>query len=307
VTPTAALPAVAGGVLLDARGDVAVVSQLGTSWSLPKGHVEDGESPRDAAVREIGEETGLHGLAAGEELTTYERSAITADGTLDDGYRKIITLFAFATKHAGPLRGSDPDNPEARWIPRDLVPLFLTHPADRAAFAEVLPRLRPAAREPDGASAIRRRVLAILPTCPEPLVEQFLAGVAAPSSDLASRAVLSLEKPYGENHILVAEGEAGLSFARLRSGQSSSFHLHRRRTEVFVVRTGTLTLQVAYGEHQLGPGAIGCSHPGGPHAIANHGHEPVELLEIFSPALLDDKLRLRDRYGRSLGQVTHRD
>jgi ADP-ribose pyrophosphatase YjhB (NUDIX family) len=30
-------------------------------WSLPKGHVEDGETPEAAAVREIAEETGIAG------------------------------------------------------------------------------------------------------------------------------------------------------------------------------------------------------------------------------------------------------
>ncbi|KWW98403.1 NUDIX hydrolase [Carbonactinospora thermoautotrophica] len=30
-------------------------------WSLPKGHIENGESPADAAVREVEEETGIRG------------------------------------------------------------------------------------------------------------------------------------------------------------------------------------------------------------------------------------------------------
>lgn len=30
-------------------------------WSLPKGHVEDGETPEAAAIREIAEETGIAG------------------------------------------------------------------------------------------------------------------------------------------------------------------------------------------------------------------------------------------------------
>lgn len=33
------------------------------NWGFPKGHLEAGESPDAAAVREVGEETGLRGLA----------------------------------------------------------------------------------------------------------------------------------------------------------------------------------------------------------------------------------------------------
>ena len=33
----------AGGIVVNPNGDVLVVSQHGDSWSLPKGHLEDGE------------------------------------------------------------------------------------------------------------------------------------------------------------------------------------------------------------------------------------------------------------------------
>jgi len=53
----------AGGVVIDRRGDeqrVLVVHRPAyDDWSLPKGHIDAGESPAAAAVREVVEETGV--------------------------------------------------------------------------------------------------------------------------------------------------------------------------------------------------------------------------------------------------------
>ncbi|MGH3451685.1 MAG: NUDIX hydrolase, partial [Haloechinothrix sp.] len=54
----------AGGVVIDrARGRVALIGRLDRNgtllWSLPKGHIEDGETSEQTAVREVKEETGI--------------------------------------------------------------------------------------------------------------------------------------------------------------------------------------------------------------------------------------------------------
>ena len=64
----------AGGLVLNAKGEVLVVNQNGDSWSLPKGHLDAGENELQAARREICEESGIGELELIKKLGTYERS-----------------------------------------------------------------------------------------------------------------------------------------------------------------------------------------------------------------------------------------
>lgn len=51
----------AGGLVVDGCRILLISTQAGRRWQLPKGHVEPGESPDQAAVREVREETGVTG------------------------------------------------------------------------------------------------------------------------------------------------------------------------------------------------------------------------------------------------------
>jgi ADP-ribose pyrophosphatase YjhB (NUDIX family) len=126
----------AGGVVTNDEGKVLVVSQRGTSWSLPKGHIDPGESALAAAEREIYEESGIRDLKLIRELGTYERYKIGADGGEDRSELKTITMFLFRTSEKV-LRPMDPDNPEARWVERTKVAPLLTHEKDKQFFQGV--------------------------------------------------------------------------------------------------------------------------------------------------------------------------
>ena len=63
----------AGGLVLDLAGDIprgALIARTDRHgrllWSLPKGHIEAGETAEQAAVREVEEETGIAGTILGE-------------------------------------------------------------------------------------------------------------------------------------------------------------------------------------------------------------------------------------------------
>jgi 8-oxo-dGTP pyrophosphatase MutT (NUDIX family) len=126
----------AGGVVIDTEGRVLVVSQRGTSWSLPKGHIDPGESALAAAKREIYEESGIRDLKLIRELGTYERYKIGVDGGDDRSELKAITMFLFRTSEKV-LRPVDADNPEARWVERSKVAPLLTHEMDKRFFLGV--------------------------------------------------------------------------------------------------------------------------------------------------------------------------
>ena len=123
----------AGGIVVNPRGQILVVSQHGTSWSLPKGHVEDGEELLAAARREIYEESGVERLELVRALGSYERPRISAAGGTDPSEWKRIHLFLFTTDEEA-LCPVDPENPEARWAEAEDVAELLTHPADREFF-----------------------------------------------------------------------------------------------------------------------------------------------------------------------------
>ena len=126
----------AGGIVLNGDGKVLVVSQHGTSWSLPKGHIEEGEDALTAARREIYEESGVKDLELVAELGSYRRPRIGKDGGEDGSELKTIHLFMFRTSQTE-LSPVDTENPEAMWVEANKVAEMLTHRKDREFFRSV--------------------------------------------------------------------------------------------------------------------------------------------------------------------------
>jgi ADP-ribose pyrophosphatase YjhB (NUDIX family) len=125
----------AGGVVVNAKGQIALVSQQGTSWSFPKGRLEKNEDELTAAKREIYEETGLTELQYVKKLSTYERTKISAPQEIAK-----ITLFLFTTtQHT--LQPRDPENPAAHWFDKKDVSAQLTHPVDKEFFESIRSQL----------------------------------------------------------------------------------------------------------------------------------------------------------------------
>jgi 8-oxo-dGTP pyrophosphatase MutT (NUDIX family) len=107
----------AGGIVTNADHEILVVTNDIGRHTFPKGRIriKKGESPFDAAVREIYEESGLRALEFARPLGKLVRPGLTELG--EDGPRvtKEIEMYHFRTDEIE-LRPVEDDIVVARWI-----------------------------------------------------------------------------------------------------------------------------------------------------------------------------------------------
>ena len=129
-----------GGIIINKNQEIAIVNQNHDSWSLPKGHIDPGESRLDAAKREIYEETGIIDLKLIRYLGEYSRYRIGLDGNDDKSELKTIYIFLFHSdqKELNPV---DQNNPEAKWVHYTNVEKILTHPEDKKFYTDKITKL----------------------------------------------------------------------------------------------------------------------------------------------------------------------
>ena len=120
----------AGGLVVDIEtGRAAVIGRLDRRgrllWSLPKGHIENGETVEQAAVREVAEETGIN-------------SAVVASlGSIDywfvaEDRRVHKTVHHFLLRAlGGELSDADLEVTEVAWVPLADLPARLAYADER--------------------------------------------------------------------------------------------------------------------------------------------------------------------------------
>lgn len=133
----------AGGLVLDAMpaqagADGPKAALIGRRdrrgrmiWSLPKGHLEEGETAEQAAVREVREETGLEG------------AVVAPLGTIDFWFmaqerriHKTVHHYLMAMT-GGVLTADDIEVDEVMWVPLDELEGRLSYKDERGLVAKV--------------------------------------------------------------------------------------------------------------------------------------------------------------------------
>lgn len=113
----------AGAVVM--VGDRCLALRRGGEWVFPKGHLERGERPENAAIREVHEETGLEArILQPIGSTRYEFGA-----PVDPAHRKRVYWF-LAEGDANAIR-LEPPFSEAAVLDREEAGRILTHETDR--------------------------------------------------------------------------------------------------------------------------------------------------------------------------------
>ena len=135
----------AGGLVVDLGGlppRAAVIARLNRAgrleWCLPKGHLEEGETPEQAAIREIEEETGIRGRV------------LSPLGTIDfwfsvEGKRvhKLVHHYLLEATGGSLSIANDPDREavDVAWVPLDQLGKTLAFPNERKLAREASARL----------------------------------------------------------------------------------------------------------------------------------------------------------------------
>jgi 8-oxo-dGTP pyrophosphatase MutT (NUDIX family) len=129
----------AGGVVVD--GDqVAVIVPVKRSadgrrvLGLPKGHLDDDETPEQAARREVAEETGVTAELIGElgdVSYTYERRGRRID--------KTVRFYLFRYR-SGDVADHDHEIEDARWMPLEQASRELTYAGEQEMVRRAISR-----------------------------------------------------------------------------------------------------------------------------------------------------------------------
>ena len=136
----------AGGVavrVVRGRTMVAAIRPQGKpegTWALPKGNIDPGETPAETAVREVWEETGVHGRLVeklGDVRYTYTRR----------GGLRVFKVVSFFLLRAGRGRIGEIEErmhvevAEVSWLPLDEAPRLLAFGGEREMVAKARARL----------------------------------------------------------------------------------------------------------------------------------------------------------------------
>ncbi|RMF31472.1 MAG: NUDIX hydrolase [Bacteroidetes bacterium] len=102
----------AGGAVFNPQGEVLLIFRRGC-WDLPKGKIDPGESPLEAALREVEEETGLNRLEPGPFLLQTHHTYRSPNGKR---FLKRTHWFRMDTDQTTLRLQHEEDIEDAEWV-----------------------------------------------------------------------------------------------------------------------------------------------------------------------------------------------
>ncbi len=111
-----------------------IATQGGRAWQLPKGLIERGEPPEDAALREVSEETGLTGDIL-QPLDKIEYWYVFDFGQGKERVHKFVYFYLLRCT-GGSTEHHDAEVDDARWFPLDEAQRTLSYEGERTVLAK---------------------------------------------------------------------------------------------------------------------------------------------------------------------------
>ena len=118
------------GCIIIQKNKVLLIQQTEGHWGFPKGHVEDGETEIETAIREVKEETNL-------DVEINENKRYTMEYLTDKGTFKQVVLF-IAKKISGNEKYQKSEIKSMKWMTFEDAIKTITYDNTRELFSKIL-------------------------------------------------------------------------------------------------------------------------------------------------------------------------
>ena len=118
------------GCIIIEENKVLLIKQTRGNWGFPKGHVEDNETERETAIREVKEETNIDVKIQGNNA--YREEYITDKGKLKE------VVYFIAKKIGGEIKPQEQEVSKIEWVDINEAKDRITYTNTKELFEKIL-------------------------------------------------------------------------------------------------------------------------------------------------------------------------